>query len=109
MDRSNVIYLVSKTYEQNSIGAFIPVRTERMVFCDVQSITRAEWYDAGRSGFKPDISFIMFGPDYNGEDEVIFNGVKYSIYRTYIGRNETLELYCQKIGGIAQNEQEDNS
>lgn len=104
MDRSNVIYLISKAYAQNSIGAFIPVKTKRMVYCDVRSITRAEWYDAGRQGLKPDYSFVMFAPDYQGENELLFNGVRYSIYRTYLAQNETIELYCQKIGGLRQDE-----
>lgn len=107
MDRSSVIFLVSKSYEQNEIGAFIPVTTERKVYCDVRSITRAEWYDAGRQGFKPDISFVMFAPDYQGEDEVEYNSRKYSIYRTYLAQNEALELYCQSIGGVAQAEPEE--
>lgn len=102
MDRSNTILLVAKTYDQNEIGAFMPVKTERKVYCDVRSITRAEWYDAGRQGFKPEIAFVMFAPDYRGEDEVIFNGHRYSIYRTYIAQNEIIELYCQDIGGLKQ-------
>lgn len=102
MDRSNTIKLIGKTYDQNRFGQYEPHKTERKVYCDVRSITRAEWYEAGRSGFKPDISFVMFAPDYHGENELEFNGHKYSIYRTYIGQNETIELYCQDIGGIKQ-------
>lgn len=108
MDRSNVIYLVSKSYTQNSIGAFIPVNTERMVYCDVRSITRTEWYDAGRQGFKPELMFVMFAPDYHGEDELLFNGHRYGIYRTYIAQNESIELYCEDKGGLKQQEEEDN-
>ena len=102
MDRSSVIFLVSKSYEQNEIGAFIPVTTERKVYCDVRSITRAEWYDAGRQGFKPELAFVMYAPDYKGEDEVIYRNHRYSIYRTYIAQNEIIELYCQDIGGLKQ-------
>ena len=106
MDRSNIIFLIRKTYTQNSFGQFETVNEKRQVFCDVRSITRAEWYDAGRNGFKPDLSFVMFAPDYHGEDEIEFEGHKYSVYRTYIGQNESIELYCQDIGGLKQNEEE---
>lgn len=104
MDRSNVISLISKTYAADSIGQYVPTLVKRQVYCDVRSITRAEWYDAGRQGFKPDISFVMFAPDYQGEDEVEYNSRKYSIYRTYLAQNEALELYCQDIGGIEQDD-----
>lgn len=106
MDRSNVINLISKTYDVDSIGQYVPILSKRQVYCDVRSITRAEWYDAGRQGFKPDISFVMFAPDYQGEDLIEWNSRKYSVYRTYIAQNETLELYCQDIGGIEQAEPE---
>lgn len=104
MDRSNVINLISKTYAADSIGQYKPELSAREVYCDVRSITRAEWYDAGRQGFKPDISFVMFAPDYQGEDLIEWNGRKYSVYRTYIAQNEALELYCQDIGGIEQDD-----
>lgn len=107
MDRSNVINLISKTYAADSIGQYKPELSAREVYCDVRSITRAEWYDAGRQGFKPDISFVMFAPDYQGEDEVEYNSRKYSIYRTYLAQNEALELYCQSIGGVAQADPEE--
>lgn len=103
MDRSNIIYLISKTYTQNAFGQFEETEKERKVFCNVRSISRAEWYDAGRIGFNPDITFNMFAPDYHGEEVVRWKDTKYKIYRTYIGQNEIIELYCQKIGGILQN------
>lgn len=106
MDRSNVIKLVGKSFVQDTIGQYRPTESLREVYCDVRSITRAEWYDAGRKGFQPDFSIVMFAPDYEGEDELIFDGRRYSIYRTYIGQNETIELYCQSIGGLKQNGEE---
>jgi hypothetical protein len=37
----------------------------------------------------------MFGPDYNGERFLEYKGTVYTIYRTYITRNEIIELYCE--------------
>lgn len=105
MDRSDVIFLISKTYTQNQFGQFEEVQTEHKVYCDVRSVSRAEWYDAGRLGFNPDIAFNMFRPDYHGEEELRYKDTRYKIYRTYVARNEILELYCHKIGGIVQNDQ----
>ena len=103
MDRSRTIWLLKKDYQKDSIGNFQEILTKRKVYCDVRSITRAEWYDAGRQGFKPDFMVTMFAPDYRGEDELELDGKKYEIYRTYIAQNESIELYCQEIGGIVQN------
>ena len=105
MDRSNVIYLISKTYAPNDFGQYEETKTERMVYCDVRSVTRDEWYEAGRQGFRPEFEFVMFRPDYHGENEVKFRDRYYSIYRTYVGRDEDIELYVQEIAGIKQTEE----
>lgn len=100
MDRSNVIKLIKEICTQDSIGQFVPVETSRQVYCDVRSITRTEWFEAGRNGMQPAFAFIMFGPDYEGEKIIEFNGKRYGIYRTYIGRNDTIELYAEEKGGL---------
>lgn len=41
----------------------------------------------------------MFFGDYQGEKTVEYNGVTYGIYRTYLGRNDTIELYAERKGG----------
>lgn len=41
----------------------------------------------------------MFFGDYNGEDELVYNGDTYAIYRTYKTRTDTLELYVERKGG----------
>lgn len=99
MDRSNVINLISETFTQDSIGQYVSTETTKQVFCDVRSVTRAEWFDAGRDGFKPSYVFVMFAPDYSGETIVEYNGNRYGIYRTYVGRNEQIELYAEEKGG----------
>ena len=100
MDRSNVIKLISGNYTQDEIGQFITEETSRLVFCDVRSITREEWFNAGRNGLKPSYVFIVFEPDYQGEKIVEFNGIRYGVYRTYRGRNEQMELYVEEKGGL---------
>ena len=41
----------------------------------------------------------MFAYDYQGEDSVQYNGRTYGIYRTYLGREDTIELYAERKGG----------
>lgn len=41
----------------------------------------------------------MFAPEYHGESICEFNRIRYTIYRTYLARNEMIELYVQKEQG----------
>lgn len=101
MDKSNIIYLIHEISEQDDIGQFVtPHEEKRQVFCDVRSITRAEWFEAGRNGMQPSLTFVMFAPDYQGEKIIEFEGRRYGIYRTYLGRNEQIELYAEEKGGL---------
>lgn len=101
MDRSDVITLIGKVNEKDSAGIHHSSETEREVFCDVKSITRSEWFEAGRSGIAhPELVFVMNRHEYAGEQIVEYGGVRYGIYRTYAGKNENLELYAEPKGGL---------
>ena len=99
MDRSNVITLVGSTKSQNAYGVWEETKTSTDVFCQVDSVTRAEFFEGGRNGLNPEYRFTMFFGDYNGEREVVFNGKHYGVYRTFQGRTDTIELYVERKGG----------
>lgn len=99
MDRSEVIILLGETQTQNDFGVWVPQRTSKEVFCQVDSVTRAEFFEGGRNGLNPEYRFTMFFGDYNGEREVIYKGNAYSVYRTYHARTDDLELYVERKGG----------
>lgn len=99
MDRSNVIELVSRQKEQDQNGVWRFTEIKKTVFCQVDSVTRAEFFEGGRNGLNPEYKFTLFFGDYNGEDTVIYNGLAYGVYRTYHGRNDTVELYAERKGG----------
>lgn len=100
MDRSRVIYLVSNNKSQNELGIWVDNLTERKVFAEVSSVGQSEWFEGGRNGLNPEYRFRMFAYDYNGESLVRYNGNIYSIYRTYVDRNELIELYAEKREGV---------
>lgn len=127
MDRSYVINLIEPHLEPNEFGAYEAVEfsdplveydlsieqadpiqlSERLlwisteVFCDVRSITRTEWFEAGRNGIEhPAFIFIINRNEYSGEPIVEYNGQWYGVYRTYAAKNEDLELYCEAKGGL---------
>lgn len=99
MDRSSVITLISESKSQDANGVWRTTTTERDVFCQVESVTRAEFFDAGRNGLNPEYRFAVFFGDYNGERTVRYNGKMYGVYRTYHARNDVLELYVERKGG----------
>lgn len=127
MDRSDVINLIKENLVQNEFGQWVredvvdpqveyelgidepdpipfsersPYRSTE-VFCDVRSITRTEWFEAGRNGIQhPEYIFVINRNEYDGEKMVLYNGQYYGIYRTYEAKNENLELYVEAKGGL---------
>ena len=99
MDRSDVITLISITQAQDDYGVWRETEQGRDVYCQVDSVTRAEFFEGGRSGLNPEFKFTVFYADYQGEKTLVYNGKAYSIYRTYMGRNDYLELYAERKGG----------
>lgn len=100
MDRSNIINLIAKTYKVDAIGQRIPQEGRREVFCSVSSVSGTEFLDAGRSGIRAEYKITMFAPDYAGEEIAELDGVRYSVYRTYLAKNEQIELYLEKKAGV---------
>lgn len=109
MDRSNVIKLISSMKSQDAYGVWQETLSERSVFCDVQSVTQTEFFEGGRNGLNPEYKFTLFFADYCGESLVEYAGKTYSVYRTYKGRNDTLELYVERKGGTNGKTQESGS
>ena len=99
MDRSDVITLVSAEWTRNDQGVQTQTETTKDVFCNVSSVTRTEWFEGGRNGLNPAYRFTMFRYDYSDEATVIYNGVRYAVYRTYETQNDQIELYVQKESG----------
>ena len=99
MDRSDVIKLISQTRTPDDYGRWIAKKTEKQVMCQVDSITRAEFFEGGRNGLNPEFKFTMFFGDYNGESVVEYQGKTYAVYRTYLRRTDIIELYVERKGG----------
>lgn len=100
MDRSCVITLVAETHTQDAYGVWRPSQTTRDVFAQVDSVTRSEFFEGGRNGLNPELVFRMFQGDYQGEKICVYNGVAYSIYRTFHARNDIIELYAERKEGV---------
>lgn len=99
MDRSDVINLISESRTQDDYGRWIATKTSKQVMCQVDSITRAEFFEGGRNGLNPEFKFTMFFGDYSGESVVEYQGKTYAVYRTYLRRTDIIELYVERKGG----------
>lgn len=95
----DTIFLLSTTYEKNKYGQDIPQNTRRQVLCDRQSVSRNEFFNAGRNGLNPQYVFTVFKGEYEGETICEYNGKTYSIYRTYETDDDYIELYVERKGG----------
>lgn len=96
---SNVAQLVAVTITYDDIGQSIEAETVTDIFVEEMSITRQEWSEAGRIGVNPDIELVTPFMNYNGELIVDYDGVRYSVYRTYRS-GDNIELYLTKKGGV---------
>ena len=97
---NDTIKLISETYEQDNLLQFITKRKETTVFCEVQSISKSEWYDAGRAGLKAQLKVVMPRINYSEEKLVEYNNKVYGIYRTYLPVGNTVELYLEEKAGV---------
>lgn len=95
-----MITLISSNYESDMIGQMIPKENVRDVFGHISSVSSSEWRDAGQMGLKAEYRVTMFVHDYQGEEIVALSGIRYGVYRTYLGKNETIELYLEKKAGV---------
>lgn len=100
MDRSDVITLVKQAYTKDEYGVQVPTESRRDVFAQVDSVTASEFFEGGRNGLNPELRFTVFAFDYEDERVVEYNGSRYAIYRTYLARDDDLELYAERKGGV---------
>lgn len=94
-------YLISQTYVRDSIGNQVAQECERGIYVTVLNISRAEFYSAGQQGLQPSIALKTSMYDYKGEKVVKFDGLRYSVYRTYTNfESEETELYLNDKAGV---------
>lgn len=98
MDSVLDLIAVSQTQDEN--GVWHAQETARQIFCRADSITRREFFDAGRNGLNPERKFTVFAADYGGELLLAFEGRRLGVYRTYhIPGTDYMELYAERKAG----------
>lgn len=95
---TDVLTLIAPTVTTDQYGNEEYTDVETTVFCEVDSITQSEFYQAANTELNPEYKFTIFFGDYDGQPLVKYHGVRYAIYRTYRA-DDNLELYAErKIG-----------
>lgn len=105
MDKSDVINLIKVQDVQDEQGVVHKRLSKRSVFCSVNSVSANEFFNGGRNGLNPQYQFTLNRFDYNNELLVEYNGQRYAVYRTYIGKNDNIELYVELRKGIENEDQ----
>ena len=97
MLKDDVMYLISES--PGAHGIFDPpTETKRMVYCQVMSVSRYEFYRAKENGLEPQFIFRLGNRvEYRGEKICEWNGVRYRIVRTYTQDNDSIDLTVEEV------------
>ena len=105
---TDVLTLIAQTISTDQYGNEVATEVEKQIFCEVDSITQTEFYQAANTELNPEYKFTIFFGDYDGQPLVEYNRVRYAIYRTYRA-DDNLELYVErKIGAIPAPSEDNN-
>lgn len=93
-----IAILISEKYENNAYGQPVAQSAKREIFVTEKSVTRSEFYNAGRQGLNPQIVLSTPAINYAGEEIVEYDNNIYSIYRTFRD-GDNIELYAGMKAG----------
>lgn len=65
-----------------------------VVFADVTSTKRSEFYSAKQAGVDLAITVKLRATDYNGQERLSYEGKEYKVERAYTQAREYFELNC---------------
>lgn len=96
----DICKLITKTMTQDALGYPVATEAEYETFCSVDSITRAEFFNAGKAGITPELVFRVNAVEYSGQELIEYDGKRYGIYRTYKDDSDMIELYAEYKSGV---------
>lgn len=67
------------------------------VNADVKSPTRAEFYQSYKAGLKASVVFKVYTDELGNAEEVLYNGKRYRIIRTYMTDVNYTEITCSEV------------
>ncbi|MEG2246426.1 MAG: phage head closure protein [Peptostreptococcaceae bacterium] len=94
---NDVIELLTLVPDTDENGFEVNIEIKREVFADKKSVRASEFYQAQSQGFKVDVMFNIKPYEYDDEEYLIFEKLKYKIERLYEKDSENLEIVCSKV------------
>lgn len=94
---SDRVTLRTVTYTTDVNGRSVQTNTDTVVWANVSSATRSEFYAANANGIEASIMFSIHLEDWGGQSHVVYNGKTYRVVRTYLRGLGTVELTCSDM------------
>lgn len=96
--------LIRRVTKKDAIGQNVTAEEKSgEIFIEVSSVSRAEFFAAGKTGLAPEFVFKTAAVNYSGESEIEYGGKRYAIYRTYSPpESDSIELYVQAKAGVVK-------
>jgi SPP1 family predicted phage head-tail adaptor len=91
----DVITLRDTTTASDANGAATLTNADKLVYADIQSVKRQEFYAAQAAGVRADILFRVNEDEYSGEMTVLYDSVAYKVSRMYTDKGR-VELTCTR-------------
>ena len=103
MQRKYSIGLIKRTYVSGATQS-ITEDPPRNILAKRKAVRQSEFYQAVASGFRPEITFIIWVAEYEGEDQLLYENKKYEIIRSAPAEDEKeIELICQPVDDANRN------
>jgi hypothetical protein len=98
MRHSEVIYLLSHSFSEDSVGNQIPTTSERMIYANEFEVGSAEFYNAAVNGLKAVKRFEIYSFEYKDESQLKHDGKVYNIIRVQ-KKGEKTRVTCERDVG----------
>jgi SPP1 family predicted phage head-tail adaptor len=80
---SDKITLRAVSESQNENGYAVPTTTDTIVWANVKSVTRSEFYAANANGINAVIAFEINAEDWGNQTQIIYDSKTYYIIRAF--------------------------
>lgn len=99
MEYTEELYLIKTTIEQDDIGNEIKKEVRRGIPAKPNVVGTREFYNAMAVGIRPNAELQIRALNYDGQEEVEYKGVRYSVIRTIPkGKLDMVLVIGQKTG-----------
>jgi SPP1 family predicted phage head-tail adaptor len=89
--------LLQRTINANEIGVQVETVTEREIpIIKVEDIYSKEFYEANEQGYKPELRLRISALNYNGEPELEYGGIIYTVIRVQTPAADETILICER-------------